>query len=107
MTSKNRPFPTMYSPGVSDKSQGRVFAISEGQLIDNFDLQVPPLPPEDDVQGVVVWADGRPASAARVGYEMSGDAILYAAKVDDRGHFSFKAYQGLKLTLGASIEIEK
>jgi len=107
MTSQNRPFPTIYYPGVSDKSQAKVFAIGEGQVVDNYDLQVPPMPTEGDVQGIVVWADGRPAAGARVEYEMSGQAIMYGAKVDEQGHFSFKAYQDLKLTLRASIEIEK
>lgn len=107
MTSQNRPFPTIYYPGVSDKSEAKVFAIGEGQVVDNYDLQVPPMPTEGDVQGIVVWADGRPSAGARVEYEMSGQAIMYGAKVDEQGHFSFKAYQGLKLTLRASIEIEK
>jgi hypothetical protein len=106
MTSQNRPFPVTYYPGVSDRSQAEVFTIVEGQRID-FDLQVPPLPAEENIKGVVVWSDGRPAAAARVGYEVRGNAIMYDAKVDDEGHFSFKAYQGLRLALRASIEIEK
>jgi hypothetical protein len=107
MTSQTRPFPTTYYPGVSDKSQAKVFTIREGQIVDSYDLQVPPMPAEYDVQGTVVWADGKPARGARVGYEVSGESILYGANVDDQGHFSLKAYEGLRFGIGASIEIGK
>ena len=107
MTSQTRPFPLTYYPGVSDKSQAKVFTIREGQIVGNYQLQVPPMPAEYDIQGTVVWADGKPARGARVGYQLSGDAILYSANVDEQGHFSFKAYEGLKLGVNALIEIEK
>jgi len=107
MTSQNRPFPTMFYPGVSDRSQARVFTVREGQILDSFDLQIPPMPAEYNVRGIVVWPDGKPAPGARVGYEVSGEGIIYGATMDDQGRFEFKAYEGLKLTLRASIEIEK
>jgi hypothetical protein len=104
MTSQNRPFPRVYYPDVSDQSQAKVFTISEGQRIENYDLEVPPLPPEYDVQGTVVWSNGAPAMDAKVGYLVVEDAVFYGAKIDDEGRFSFKAYEGLKLTIRASIE---
>ncbi|MFS8084052.1 MAG: carboxypeptidase regulatory-like domain-containing protein, partial [Acidobacteriota bacterium] len=67
LTSQTRPFPVTYYPGVSDISQAKVVTISEGQLIQNFDLQMPPLPAEYEVQGSVMWSDGKPAPDARVG----------------------------------------
>jgi hypothetical protein len=102
MTSQNRPFPKMFYPGVGEKSQAKVFAISEGQLL-NYDLEVPPLPQEFDVQGKVVWSNGKPAVGARVGYSSGEDPVSYSANVNDEGRFSFKSYEGLKLTMNAYI----
>ena len=57
-------------PGVADRSQAKIFISREGEAVENYDIQVPPLPPELEVRGVVTWSDGRPAPTARVGYEM-------------------------------------
>ena len=102
MTSQNRPFPKMFYPGVSEKSQAKVFAISEGQLL-NYDLEVPPLPQEFEVQGKVLWSNGKPAVGARVDYSSGEDPVSYSANVNDEGRFSFKSYEGLKLTMNAYI----
>lgn len=107
MTSQTRPFPLMYYPGVAEKSQAKVFTIREGQLIEDFDLQMPPMPAEYEVHGSVVWSDGKPASAARVFYGMLNEGISHAVVIDDQGRFRFKAYEGLQLAIDASIEIEK
>ena len=104
LTSQNRPFPTTYHPGVTEKSQARVITIGEGQQLDKYDLEVPPLPLEYDVAGVVVWANGQPATNASVGYGGGPDPISYGVKVDDQGRFSFKAYDGMKLGISASVE---
>jgi len=104
MTSQNRPFPKMYYPGVSERSEAKVFTIAEGQLIGNYDLEVPPLPQEFDVQGKVVWSNGKPAVGARIGYSSSEDSVSYTAEIDADGRFRFKSYGGLKLTMDAFIE---
>ena len=105
MTSQNRPFPKIYYSGVSDKSQAKVFAISEGQRIENYDLEVPPLPQEYEIQGKVIWSNGKPAVGARIGYSSGEDSVSsYSVKADDEGRFSFKSYEGLKLTMNAYIE---
>lgn len=103
LTSQTRPFPLMYYPGVVDRSQAKVFTFREGE-VQNFDIQVTPLPPESEVRGVVTWSDGRFAPTARVEIEI--EAIVYGAPIDKQGQFSFKAYQGLALVLRASAEIE-
>lgn len=107
MTSQNRPFPTTYHPGVTDKSQARVITIGEGQQLEPYDLEVPPLPLEHDVAGVVLWANGQPAKNASVGYGGGADPISYGVKVDEQGRFSFKAYDGMKLGISASVEPER
>jgi hypothetical protein len=104
LTSQTRPFPAMYYPGVTDRSQAKVFTFREGE-VENYDIQVPPLPPESEIRGVVTWSDGRFAPTARV--ELEIDAVVYGTPIDNQGQFSFKAYQGLTLVLRASAEIEK
>jgi hypothetical protein len=104
MTSQDRPFPRTYYPGSADPQQATVIPIGDGQWIEKFNLYLPALPREYIVEGVVVWPDGRPASAARVGY-MSNESILYSAKVDSNGQFSFKAYEGIKMAVQAFVEL--
>jgi hypothetical protein len=105
LTSQTRPFPVMFYPGDADRSQAKIFTFREGEVVENYDIQVPPLPPESEIRGVVTWSDGRLAPTARVGFEV--EAVIYGAPIDDQGRFSFKAYQGLTLALRASAEIEK
>lgn len=105
MTSQQRPFPATFYPGVGEKSQAAVISIKEGQRVESYNLVVPPLPWEYDVEGIVLWANGKPALNARVEYGVGG--ILYGVKVNEQGRFCFKAYAGLKLGVSAMIEAEK
>jgi len=106
MTGQQRPFAQTYFPGVIEKSQATVISLKEGEKIDSYDLEVPPLPSERDVEGLVVWADGRPAPDARVGYS-GGESVFYGVTLDKGSRFRFKAYDGLRLILSASIEPQK
>jgi hypothetical protein len=103
MTSQNRPFPTLYYPGVSERAEAKVFTISEGQRIESFELVMPPMPAEHTIEGVVVGTDGGPVAGAKVGY--ASDSLTYRVEVDERGHFSFKAYEGTGLSMRASKEL--
>jgi hypothetical protein len=80
-----------------------VITIGEGQQLAQYDLLVPPLPLEDQVSGVVLWANGQPATNASLGYGGGADPISYRVKIDEQGRFSFKAYNGMKLALSAAI----
>jgi hypothetical protein len=106
MTSQNRPFPATYYPGVRDQTQAKVVTIGEGQRISDYDLLMPPLPLEHEVTGIVVWSNGKPVPAARVEYIVTGDSVGYGTEVE-KGNFSFVAYEGLRLTIRASVEAEK
>ncbi len=106
MTSQQRPFPPTYYPGVSEKSQAAVITIKEGQRLENYDLKVPPLPLEYDVVGTVLWASGKSAPDARIGYG-AGDGVSYRVMVDEQGRFRFKAYAGLKLFMSAQAVPEE
>jgi hypothetical protein len=105
-TSQTRPFPPMYYPGVADKTQAEILTFKEGATFANHDLKVPPLPAEYDVRGSVVWADGTPAKGARIAYMVGGDAVVYGVQTNETGEFSFKAYEGLKLSISAQMNRE-
>ena len=87
MTSQQRPFPQTYYSGVGEKSQAAIITIKEGQRLEKYDLEAPPLPLEYDVEGIVLWANGTPATNARVGYG-GGDSVGHSVKVDEQGRFS-------------------
>ena len=93
LTSQTSPFPVLYYPNTSDPKQASIIEIGDGQLIEKFDLYLPAVPNEYLVEGVVVRPDGQPFAAARVEY--TNEAIVYSAKVDERGQFSFKTYEGV------------
>lgn len=101
MTSQHRPFPVIYYPGTTDKSQAHIFPIKEGDAVD-LDIKVPPLPPESEIRGQVVWPDGKPAPTAKVGY--GTDGVSYAVSVDEEGRFSFKVYNGITIGISAYVE---
>lgn len=106
LSDQKSPFPLTYYPGVSDRAQAKVITVGEGQLIADYNLEMPPLPLEHEVTGSVVGSNGKPAVGAHVGYLVFGGSTFYGAKVDG-ADFSFKAYEGLRLTMRASIEREQ
>jgi hypothetical protein len=106
MTSQNRPFPVLYYPGTADRSQARIFTVEQGESIE-LDITVPPMPAESEIRGQVVWPDGKPVTNATVGYILPKDAIVYGLKLDNEGRFSFTAYNGITLSVSASVEVEK
>src|SRR5262245_42427849 len=107
LTSQNRPFPQIYYPGVENIDQATIVNIGDGERIEKYDLVLPPPPDEHSVEGVVLWPDGRPAPNARIEYSQVNVPIAYGAKPDQQGRFSFKIYDGLKITMRASVEIEE
>ena len=52
----------------------------------------------------MVWSDGEPVPNARIEYRYVNVPIVYAAKPDREGRFSFKVYDGLKITVRATVE---
>jgi hypothetical protein len=102
LTSQTSPFPTLYYPNTSDPKQASVIDIADGQIIDKFNLYLPAVPKEYLVEGAVVRPDGQPFADARVEY--SSEAVSYSAKVDAGGQFSFKAYEGVTVSVRAVFE---
>src|SRR5262249_8638809 len=78
LTSQVRPFPAIYYPGVVDITQAAVIQVGDGEVIENYDLRLPPSLTEHTIEGVVTWANGQPAPNVSFGYMMTGDAVFYS-----------------------------
>ena len=103
------PYPRTYYPGVTDESQATVITITEGQVITDRDLQLPPALIEKKLEGVVVWPDGQPIKGATVWLkeiEYTNNDMPYRVTTDDQGRFSFKVYAGMKYSLLAIVDSE-
>lgn len=98
------PYPRTYYPGVAFKPQAGVISVKEGELRSDIEFQLPPPLPEFSVKGFVVWSDGRHAPGVTIYMslleegETSGTKTLQA---DERGHFTFKVYEGLEYRVSA------
>jgi len=97
--------PGVYHPGVSDREQADVISFSEGQIIENFALRLPPLPRQKTIEGVVLSADGKPLAGVLVNYGQPNENLTSNAKTDEDGRFSFKAYEGVKYSVRAIIDL--
>ena len=106
LTRQNRPFPHFYYPGVDNIDQARIVSLGDGERIEKYDLVLPPPPAERTVNGVVLWTDGKPIPNARIEYSQVNVPIVYGANPDQEGRFSFKVYDGLKIMMRATVEID-
>ncbi len=86
-----------YYPSGSDPSQATVVMLTEGRQLKDVDVRMMSGPPEVELEGFVVWPNGRPAVHAVVGlangtepHYLIGDQKI----VDSKGHFVLKGLQG-------------
>ncbi|MCI0564129.1 MAG: carboxypeptidase-like regulatory domain-containing protein [Nitrososphaera sp.] len=107
LTSQNRPFPHFYYPSVENIDQAKIVSLGDGERIEKYDMVLPPPPAEHTVNGVVLWSDGKPIPNARIEYSQVNVPISYGANPDQEGRFSFKVYDGLKITMRATVESSK
>jgi protocatechuate 3,4-dioxygenase beta subunit len=107
--SSEKPFPATYYPGVFEKQKATVLVITEGVHIENQDLHIPSQEATRVIQGLLVYADGRPVvnkavsfkpEAAKEGYD--GEARTLT---DAQGRFSLTVLQGLNGWLRGSMYV--
>src|SRR5262249_33790518 len=98
--SSNEPFPTAYYPGVFEREKAAVLFISNGDRLDDYDIRIPSQEPTNVIQGVLLYADGKPVAKAFVQFEAELVKEGYDGKVhtqtDEQGHFSLTILRGLK-----------
>jgi hypothetical protein len=98
------PYRRTYYPDVADSSQATVIVVAEGQNVKLDDFHLPPKLPSMNIEGIVRWADGSPARGANVFLELADQQRReMGAMVDEQGHFSLSAFEGLKYTVHAKF----
>jgi len=107
--SSEEPFPATYYPGVFEKQKATVLAITDGGHLENQDLHIPSLEATRVIQGLLVYADGRPVvneavsfkpEAVKEGYDGEAQTLT-----DAQGRFSLTVLQGLSGWLRASMYV--
>jgi 5-hydroxyisourate hydrolase-like protein (transthyretin family) len=99
------PYPRTYYPGVTSKAQATVVSVREGEQVRELELRLLPRLAEYAVDGLVVWADGRPAPGVNVyvSLEEEGEPSSHTSlRADERGRFTLKVYEGLSYKVSAS-----
>jgi hypothetical protein len=103
-------YPRTFHPGTSDPAQAAVIAISEGQTLEGYDLQLPAKLDRRTIEGFIVWPDGNPVPNASLCLEEVEHAEGSSchggdAKVTADGHFSLTVLEGLRYLLRAHVNV--
>jgi hypothetical protein len=98
------PYPRTYYPGVVLKSQASMISVKEGENLLNLELRLPPRLIEYEVEGYVVWSDGRPSPGVSITLSMWEHGEFTASQsflADERGRFKLKVYEGVNYAVSA------
>lgn len=105
--SSSEPFPVFYFPNVSEREKAEVITIGLGQVIEDLNIFVPGMEETITVEGVVLFADGKPVIDEAIKFEAVGTPEGVEGKAsttpDASGRFSLKILKGLKGTLYAEM----
>lgn len=102
------PYPRLFYPGVEDAKDAVPLEVGLGQHLEGRDLRLPPKLAERKVEGVVVWADGRPVANAVVMLSDAAHPVTVnpiRATTDERGRFFARAYEGLAYAGAAYVVV--
>lgn len=96
--SSYQPFPTLYYPGVTDSAAAKVLTVKFAESIENLSFVVPALYDTVKLEGVVRYANERPASNADVDFKTknAGADGWIRTKTDAHGRFSLRLLKGLR-----------
>lgn len=89
----NRPFPTIYYPGVSDRQRATVVTIVAGDQRTGFDLRIPELAPRSILAGRLQFSEGSPVPGAYVRFSNSSGSEA-RARTGPEGGFELRVLQG-------------
>jgi hypothetical protein len=101
------PYARLYYPGVTTMAQAGVIRVQEGECLRDLELRLLPRLEEINLEGLVVWEDGRPAPGAGVTVSLfeEGAMTMYnVLKADERGRFTVKVFNGASYRLNASLQ---
>jgi 5-hydroxyisourate hydrolase-like protein (transthyretin family) len=102
------PYARVYYPGVTTRAQAGVVSVKEGERVRGLELRLMPRLEEVNLEGVVVWPDGRPVPEAGVTVSLfeEGEMTTYKSlKTDERGRFSLKVLSGATYRASAALSL--
>lgn len=94
-----QPFPMMYYPGVATAEAAKVLTVKFAESIQGLQFVVPTLYERVKFDGIVRYANGRPASNRYVSFRTPKTADVDGSvevTTDRRGRFSFTVLKGLR-----------
>jgi protocatechuate 3,4-dioxygenase beta subunit len=103
------PYPRIYYPGVPTRAQAGIVSVKEGERVRDLELRMLPRLEEINLEGTVVWADGRPAPGAGVNVSLfeEGEMTVYRwLKADERGRFTLKVFSGANYKVNATLQTD-
>jgi 5-hydroxyisourate hydrolase-like protein (transthyretin family) len=103
------PFRRTFFPGVAKVEEAKLIVLGTGEKLKGYELRMPPRLRVGKIQGVVVWANGKPIAKAYVSLQDSplpNSRTLTSTETDISGHFTIKALEGQKAWLQGSALID-
>lgn len=97
------PFPSVFAPGVEDRSRAEVFEIYPGtQISKKIEIKVPRLLEAVTLSGIVVDESGKPVKGAQVNLvdEIEPDICVNGCgETNEKGEFTVTGYLGRRYTV--------
>src|SRR6266542_491977 len=93
------PFPKAYYPGVFKEEIAAVVKATRGDRLENYDINIPSQATTHTIQGMLLYADGRPVEKGYVQFKADkveeGTVGEVRTQADAQGRFSLNILQGL------------
>ncbi|MEK6279557.1 MAG: hypothetical protein AABN95_04315 [Acidobacteriota bacterium] len=100
----NVPYPRTYFPGVLTKAAAQVITVKEGARLQDLEFLMPPTRQPYEVEGRVVWSDGKPAAGVSIYLSLTEEGEMSefsSLRADAQGLFKLKVYEGLQYQVSA------
>jgi len=97
--SSNEPFRTVYYPNTFEREKAAKVNVGVGHTLEGIDIVIPKTEPVNTIEGVVLFADGKPVVGESVSFkpDKTADAVegRSSANTDAIGRFSIRILKGL------------
>jgi len=93
------PFSKVYYPGVFKEENAAIVKVTRGDMLENYDINIPYQATTYTIQGTLLYADGRPVEKGYVQFKADrvdeGTVGEVRTQTDAQGRFSLNILQGL------------
>lgn len=100
VVSSSQPFGAFYYPNVAEREKASVITLGPGDVLEGVNIYAPSVRETVRVEGVLLYADGKPAVDVNVTFAPGGQPAgvegRTGGKSDAEGRFSFKVLKGLE-----------